>query len=224
MDHEARAAELAAIGLDNKADRVLKCGADRHGALKCKQRVCPTCAAGKARANAVSAGARSAKFSRPMFITLTVGPRGQHGLREGLDSFRRALSVWRRKAVVKRFVKGATGGIEPKYSARQLPLWLVHGHFIIDAAPGIDLDALAAAWLDATGGKGRLLVPPKLGADVQDVERAAAYLSKHADWSPRPGMLPDAALHQLFQSLHGRQLLLRWGTGKPPRKVRKAMP
>jgi hypothetical protein len=220
--HETRASELVANGLKQRAERVLTCGVQKRGALKCKQRACPTCASDTAKKNALRATVRSARFARPCFITLTTAPRGIYALAEGLNAFRAALFSWRRKAVVKRGLKGAVGGLEPKYSAPtyaagSLPCWLVHAHFIVDARPGIDFEALGRAWEDSTGGGGELLVPPKLGVDVHDVEKAAAYLSKHADWSPRPGTLPEAMVGQLFQNLHRRQLLMRWGTGRPKR-------
>lgn len=220
-EHETRAAELATMQLEKKAERVLKCGSDRWGALRCRQRVCPTCAAATAQKNALRASLRSVTFARPCFITLATAPRGIYALREGLEAFRSALFSWRRKAAVKRDVKGAVGGLEPKYSARSLPCWLVHAHFIVDAAVGIDFDALELSWQQATGGTGKLLLPPRLGADVHDVEKAASYLTKHADWSPPPGTVPEEALRQLFQNLHGRQLLLCWGTGRPKRTPRR---
>lgn len=215
-EHQARATELKDLGLDRKADRVLACGTDARGQRRCKQRVCPTCAAHQARRNAARAARSSNRFTRPCFITLTVGPRSGFplGLRDGLESFKRALVSWKRQPVVQLYVKGAVGGLEPKFSARPIPRWLVHAHLIADCTPDADFDQLAKAWEAATQGKGRLLVPPRLGPDVQDPLAAAGYLTKHVDWSPTPGALAPGQLGALFQHTKGRRLFLQWGTGR----------
>jgi hypothetical protein len=90
----------------------------------------------------------------------------------------------------------------------------VHSHLVLDCSAATDFDALGAAWKAATAGKGRLLLP-KGGPDVRDPLAAASYLTKAADWSPRPGALPLSVLGALFDRIRGRRLLLRWGTGRP---------
>jgi len=127
---------------------------------------------------------------------------------------RAGLFAWRRLSTVKRYVKGGVGGLEPKYSAAPVPRWLVHAHLIVDATADADFGALEKAWSAATAGKGRLLVPPKLGADVRDPLAAASYITKHVDWCPRPGALPENTLRALFQHTRGRRMYLSWGTGR----------
>jgi hypothetical protein len=90
----------------------------------------------------------------------------------------------------------------------------VHAHLLLDSVgPALDVDVLRRAWVDVTGGRGRLL-EPNGGIAVKSPARAAAYATKSDDWAPPAGSLPERAFALLVRSIKGKRLFVVWGSAR----------
>lgn len=135
-----------------------------------------------------------------------------NGLRLGISALRDAHRRLRRRTCFSR-VLGGVGGIETKISddGRAFDL---HLHEVLDAEL-IDEGRVSAAWNQLTGGRGSFKLK-ELDEHEGDAEHRPllGYITKAASWCPPAGGVGLNFLSEIQHAIHGRRLLVAWGTGE----------
>jgi len=182
----------------------------------CKLRWCPMCSAARRwfLTQQVSDWLKTA--TQPKFLTLTLAHSNQplaDQLKHLYDSFRK----YRKLNLLKRNVRGGVWFFQI-HRAKSDNLWHPHLHCVIDS-PWIDKYELSTAWEIVT--KTSKIINIK---EVKDAESMSGYVARYA---ARPSILINLDLWsrvELFEALHGRRLVGKWGNarsislrpGKPP--------
>jgi hypothetical protein len=137
-------------------------------------------------------------------------------LGEALDAIRDALTRLRRRKCFAS-VHSATGVFHAAPLGARA--WTAHCHVVVDAGDIVEDDGDLTDWeaaVDAqfralTGGRGRFSIDPK--EPLVDVPlRMARYICKVETCSPTRGSCSLDQLDALLAALHGRPLVIHWGS------------
>jgi hypothetical protein len=208
--HEARAAELVALGDLVGARRVLTCGTviPGYGRSVCKRRDCPSCAVTRATRNAGRLDPMLATLNAPLVTLVTLTSRGLGDLDPTISALRLLFSRLRRRRCFASAVISGVGALEPHLAASG-ERWEVHFHLAIEIRPTFDLATVASAWRSLTRGNGRFAMQPQ--PRLRDGRAFRAYITKPDDWCPPPGTLSPEAFSILYSATRGRRVLISWG-------------
>lgn len=215
-EHDERARELDGLSRLRLAYLVRECGKPigPGTVFRCRVRCCPTCARNEARRRSAIMAQRIKAMTFPILteFKLVVSMRK---LSRALDAIREALSFLRRRKCFAS-VASATGAFHA--APLRTNLWTAHCHLVVDAADIVEDDDLTdwEATVDAqfrvlTGGRGRFSVDPNVPL-VDVPERMARYICKAETCAPRPGAFALDRLYVLLPALHGRPLVIHWGS------------
>ena len=218
QEHEDRAQELEALSRLRWAHLVRECGKPigPKTVFRCGVRCCPTCARTKAKYRSTLVTQRIKPMVFPILTEFKVMTRSVKDLGASFNLFRKALTCIRRLRCFAP-IPSATGAFHafPMANGR---IWTAHCHVVVDALDLVedddDLDEWEN-WVDAefrqlTAGRGRFSIAPD--ADVDTPERMARYICKPETCAPPPGQYSPAQLEALVVGLHGRPLLIHWGS------------
>lgn len=212
--HIARSEELIELGDHVAADRVRLCGAVNAWPRTryCHRRDCPSCAEYlSTRYSArVLEGVRSFRGHAILVGLFAVTVR-LSALGSGFKLFRRSLGLLRRRQVMKLFVLGGAGALEPKLVANRC-WWNLHAHVLLDVDGGQLPEAdIGRQWRELTGGTFSL--DPE-HPSVRSTTGFSKYSTKTDSWAPRPGQLTTSELAHHREGIRGRQLVICWGTAR----------
>lgn len=231
--HEARARELELLGDSRRAARVRNCSVTNGSFPKwtCKQPCCPTCAEVRAAKHGRKVREAIAKMKNPVLglYTWFVLPemrrpllvsaddpvalarhRKPNGLREGISAFRDAHKKLRgRKCFAG--IRGGVGALETKISDSGRGFNL-HVHEVLDAAH-IDEVLVNAAWVKLTDKDGTFMLKEIEETDEDGHPALSKYVTKANTWCPPAGEVGLRFLAEIQRAIHGRRLLVAWGTG-----------
>jgi hypothetical protein len=133
-----------------------------------------------------------------------------------LDAIRDALARLRRRKCLAS-VPSATGAFHAAPLGARA--WTAHCHLVVDAGDIVEDDGDLADWegsVDAqfralTGGRGKFSIDPK--EPLVDVPlRMSRYICKVETCAPTPGRYSLDQLDALLDALHGRPLVIHWGS------------
>ncbi len=228
QEHEDRARELEGIGRCRWAYLVRECGKPigPKTVFRCGVRCCPTCARAKAKFRSGKLARRIRAMSFPLLVEFKVMTRSLKDLGASLDLLRKALTRIRR---LKCFasIPSATGAFHASLLPNNGSVWTAHVHLVVDAADLVEFDdfddwacTVSAEFSRLTGQRGKFSVAPEPFVDNPD--RMAHYICKPETCAPPAGRLSPGQLDALICSLHGRPLLIHWGSTARGRRFKLA--
>jgi hypothetical protein len=228
QEHEDRAQEFEALGRLRWAHLVRECG-KRIGpktVFRCGVRCCPTCAHAKARYYSGVLTQRIKSMAFPILTEFKVMTRSVRDLGPSMDLLREALTLIRRRRCLSS-IPSAVGAFHAS-PMKNAPIWTTHNHVVMDIVNLVEEDDDLDEWertVDAefrrlTAGRGRFSIAPE--PDVDTPERMARYICKPETCAPPPGAYSLGQLEVLLVALHGRQLLIHWGSTARGRRFRSA--
>lgn len=217
-EHENRAQELDALGRLRWAHLVRECGKPigPKTVFRCGVRCCPTCARSKAKQRSSLMAQRIKPMAFPVLTEFKVMTRSVKDLGASLDLLRKALTHIRRLRCLSS-IPSAVGAFHAS-PMKNAPIWTAHCHFVPDIVNLVEDDDDLLDWeatVDAefrrlTAGRGRFSIAPEPDVDIP--ERMARYICKPETCAPPPGEYSLSQLEALLVGLHGRPLLIHWGS------------
>lgn len=169
----------------------------------CRDRLCSTCQAQRARHVALRARAIIEAYNAPRFLTLTIAADGR-GLKDRLDHLVRSFRQFRRTRSFREHVLGGLATLEVTYNDRT-GNWHAHIHAVIDGEFW-DQAGISDTWLSATGDSKVVDIRA-----VHDRSEIARYLAKYVAKAADVEYWPDAAIREYAIAMSGRRLLLTFG-------------
>ncbi len=169
----------------------------------CRDRLCPTCQAQRARHVALRASAIIGSYNAPRFLTLTIAADGG-ALSSRLDHLMTSYRKLRRSRAWQAHFSGGVATVEVK---RNLDSgnWHVHLHAIVEGEFWAQRE-ISDAWRDATGDS--FIVDIRA---VHDRDECAKYIAKYISKAADLYAWPDAAIREFAIAMAGRRLLMTFG-------------
>lgn len=228
QEHEDRAQELEALSRLRWAHLVRECGKPigPKTVFRCGVRCCPTCAQTMAKHRSRLMAQRIKAMAFPILTEFKIMTRSVKDLGLSLDLLRKGLTHIRRRRCFSS-IPSAVGAFHAS-PVMKPPSWTGHCHLAMDAVNLVEDDDDLLDWeatVDAdfrrlTAGRGKFSVAPD--ADIENPERMARYICKPETSAPPPGAYSPAQLEALLVALHGRQLLIHWGSTARGRRFSSA--
>lgn len=239
-----------------RADRVTECanrldfvrgtnGLKLHNGFRCKVRLCPTCAATKARqdyavlAYRVTEHAKCHPRSMPVLLTLTVKNVPVAALRQAVTDLLTAFRRLTRKPIVKRAVIGWHRSLEVTFNEHgeahphlHVLMFMQPHYFAKNSSVYLTQKSWTALWCEATGQPLTIVDVRRMGRDRDGVLTLATdglfeltkYLVKPTGFYRQVGSgwdVDPVLLDHLHHAVHRRRLRDVGGT---LRKIRKPEP
>lgn len=172
--------------------------------FRCRDRLCSTCSASRARQVQARAMAATARADHLRFLTLTMA----HSNTPLIDQVKRLYACFqrlRRRPEWKTHVRGGMAVLEVKLSERD-GLWHPHLHVLLD---GIfwHKPEIARLWHEVTG--------DSMIVDIRAVysrKEAAGYVAKYGAKPPRVEEWPLDRIAEYAAAIHRRRMVLTFGT------------